>query len=197
MAELHAILLAAGGSSRLGRAKQLLDFRGASLVRRAVVRLAELTPRITVVTGARADKVAMELNGLDVELCFNERWREGMGTSIALAMSGVEPETRAVLIMLCDQYLLDGDDLAGLLAAWRQQPGRIAAARWDDAIGPPAIFPRRHFTGLAQLSGDTGARRLLVEQRAQVSLVDMPHAAFDVDDAQDLAELEALQQRDG
>ncbi len=201
MYELHAILLAAGGSSRLGRAKQLLEFRGESLVRRAAGQLLKLTPRVTVITGACAGEVAraldgLELDGLTPELCFNERWREGMGTSIALAMTCVEPGTRAVLIMLCDQYLLDGDDLARLLGAWRQQAGRIAAARWGDSIGPPAIFPGAYFSELARLSGDLGARRLLVEQRAGTRFVDMPHAAFDVDTAEDLARLEGLRQRD-
>lgn len=192
MTELHAILLAAGGSSRLGRAKQLLEFNGQSLVRRAARQLMRLTPEVIVVTGARSEQVANELDSLAVELCFNEHWREGVGTSIALAVRCLAPETRAVMVMLCDQYLLDADDLTRLVDAWRARPERITVARWADAMGPPVIFPKPCFNDLARLSGDRGARRLLVEQRGRINFVDMPHAAFDVDNAQDLARLEAL-----
>lgn len=192
MHEIHAVLLAAGGSSRLGRGKQLVEFRGTSLVRRAASQLALLIPEVTVVTGAHADRVARELQGLNVTLCFNPRWREGIGSSIALAIQGLAPGTPAVMIMLCDQYLLTADDLERLLGAWRAHPERITAARWADSMGPPVIFPGTFLSGLARLSGDQGARRLLLEQRAQINFVDMPNAAHDVDDAQDLAQLEAL-----
>jgi len=192
MFELHAILLGAGGSSRLGRAKQLLRFRGETLVARAARQLLTVTPAVTVVTGAEAARVEAELEGLDVESCQNRRWRAGVGRSIALGMERVAIGTRAVLVMLCDQYLLDESDLEVLLRTWRAAPDRITAARWGDAFGPPVIFPSTFFPQLQRLSGDLGARRLLVENRARVTFVELPNAAFDVDDAQDLARLEAL-----
>ncbi len=191
--ELHAILLAAGGSSRLGRSKQLLEFRGESLVRRAARLLSGVTPSVSVVTGARAGEVGEAMNGLDVGLRHNVRWREGMGGSIALATRDFAPGTRAALIMLCDQYLLEADDLDVLVHAWRDQPARITAARWADSFGPPVIFPGRFFTHLGRLRGDMGARQLLVQQRANVHYVDLPHAAADVDDAADLERLRRIQ----
>ena len=184
--ELHAILLAAGGSSRLGRAKQLLEFRGDLLVRRAARLLTAITPRVSVVTGARFEQVSEALAGLDVEERYNAQWREGVGGSIALATRDFEPGTRAALIMLCDQYLIDENDLAGLVDAWRREPGRIAAAQWGEHFGPPVIFPSRFFAPLGRLRGDLGARQLLVGHRARVNFVDLPNAGFDVDDISDL-----------
>lgn len=192
MVELHAVLLAAGGSSRLGRAKQLLEFRGEALVRRAARLLLQLTPRVSVVTGARATQVGEALEGLGVNLRHNARWREGIGRSIALATRDFEAGTRAALVMLCDQYLLEEDDLQRLVLDWRSEPTRITAARWDDNFGPPVIFPSRFFQHLGRLRGDLGARWLLVEQRARVNYVDLPRAARDVDDATDLARLREL-----
>lgn len=191
MAELQAILLAAGGSSRLGRAKQLLTFRGETLVLRAARQLLTLTPSVTVVTGARHGQITQALEGLPVSLSHNERWREGVGSSIAMASQALPEEAQAVLVMLCDQYLLDGADLDRLQNAWRAQPGRITAARWDTAFGAPVIFPRQFFSRLGRLSGDLGARRLLVEERARVQFVEVPNAAVDVDDAADLERLAA------
>lgn len=188
-AELHAIVLAAGGSSRLGRAKQLLEFRGEALVRRAARLLTDITPSVSVVTGARFEQVSEVLAGLPVNERHNARWREGIGGSIALAVQDFGPGTQAVLIMLCDQYLVDAQDLEQLVQAWRRDPGRICAAQWERNFGPPVIFPARFFPGLARLRGDLGARQLLVEERARVNFIDLPNAAFDVDDAEDLAQM--------
>ena len=191
MIELHAILLAAGGSSRLGRSKQLLELHGEPLVRRAARELTGITPRVTVVTGARVEQVSEALAGLAIDERHNPRWREGVGGSIALATRDFEPGTRATLILLCDQYRVTAKDLEHLVSAWRDAPDNITAARWEDNFGPPVIFPDRFFTALARLRGDMGARQLLVEQRARVQFVDMPNASHDVDDAGDLERLRA------
>jgi CTP:molybdopterin cytidylyltransferase MocA len=189
MADLHAVLLAAGGSSRLGRAKQLLTYAGEPLVHRGARLLTRITPRVTVVTGASPDEVREALAGLDVEQVHNTRWREGVGGSIALAARQFEAETRAALILLCDQYGIGEEQLSGLSGAWREEPARIAAARWGERFGPPVIFPARFFPRLQRLRGDLGARQLLVEERARVNFVDLPRAALDVDDAADLARM--------
>jgi molybdenum cofactor cytidylyltransferase len=191
MIELHAILLAAGGSSRLGRSKQLLELQGEPLVRRAARLLTEVTPRVTVITGARVELVSEALAGLAIDERHNPRWREGVGGSIALATGDFESGTRAALILLCDQYRIDAADLRALVSAWRNAPENITAARWGEKFGPPVIFPDRFFKALGRLRGDLGARQLLVEHRARVHYVDLPNAAFDVDDAADLDRLRA------
>lgn len=189
MTELHAVLLAAGGSSRLGRSKQLLTFAGEPLVHRGARLLAGVTSRVTVVTGASPDEVGEALADLDVVRVHNDRWREGVGGSIALAARQFEVGTLATLILLCDQYGIDEDQLAELTGAWRAAPTRIAAARWGERFGPPVIFPARFFPRLQRLQGDLGARQLLVEERARVNFVELPRAALDVDDAADLARM--------
>ena len=192
MAELAGLLLAAGGSSRLGRAKQLVEHAGEALVHRAARLLLTQTKAVTVVTGARSEAVAEALGTLSVATLHNPHWRAGVGTSIALAMQSVPEDFRGVLILLCDQYLLEADDLEQLVAGWQADRTRITAARWADSFGPPVIFPNRFFPELSQLSGDRGARQLLVSQRARVRFVSMPRAAADVDNAADLDRLRAL-----
>ena len=189
MVELHAVLLAAGGSSRLGRAKQLLTFSEEPLVHRAARLLTGVTPCVTVVTGARAEAVEAAIADLDVAPVHNARWREGVGGSIALAARQFEADTRATLILLCDQYGIGEEQLDGLVSAWREQSERIAAARWGERFGPPVIFPAQFFPRLQRLRGDLGARQLLVEERARVNFVDLPRAALDVDDAADLVRM--------
>jgi CTP:molybdopterin cytidylyltransferase MocA len=195
MSDLHAVLLAAGGSSRLGRAKQLLTYAGEPLVHRGARLLTGITPRVTVVTGASPDEVGEALSDLDVEHVHNARWREGVGGSLALAARQFEAGTRATLILLCDQYGIESEQLVALSAAWREKPARITAAHWGERFGPPVIFPVRFFPRLRRLCGDLGARQLLVEERARVNFVDMPRAALDVDDAADLARMREFEAR--
>jgi CTP:molybdopterin cytidylyltransferase MocA len=189
MAELHAVLLAAGGSSRLGRAKQLLTYAGEPLVHRGARLLSGITSRVTVVTGASPEQVQEALADLNVDQVHNARWREGVGGSIALAARQFEVGTHATLILLCDQYGVGEAELTKLVDAWREEPARIAAARWGDRFGPPVIFPSRFFPRLQRLRGDLGARQLLVEERARVNFVELPRAALDVDDAADLVRM--------
>lgn len=183
MAELGALLLAAGGSSRLGRSKQLLKFRGRTLVRHSAELLLGLTDHVVVVTGAQAREVGAELEDLEVNTLVNRRWREGIGTSIALGVQDLPTSLDGLLLLLCDQYRVGTEDLERLSASWRDNPKRIFAAKWGGAFGPPVIFPRQFFRQLGRLSGDLGARRLLVEQRASVRFFDLDNAAYDVDDS--------------
>lgn len=189
MSRVTAILLAAGGSSRLGRAKQLLDLHGVSLVRRSAGMLLKLTPSVVVVTGSKKREVELELEDLPVRLIHNDRWREGVGTSIACAMGAVPVSTQAALIVLCDQYRLELEGVQKLLEAWEKEPGRIVVARWEKLFGPPAIFPRSLFVELSRLTGDRGARQLMVQNRMRLSYVSLSEAAYDLDDRVDLARM--------
>ncbi len=189
MAKLGAVLLAAGGSSRLGRSKQLLSYRRQTLVRRAARILVGLTPYVVVVTGANADEVARELEDLPVRMQDNTDWREGMGSSIARGVQAQPEGVHGVLLLLCDQYRINLADLERLAGEWSTMPDRIVAARWGRAFGPPVIFPRPLFSRLEKLSGDLGARQLLVEQRSRVRFMDLEQAAYDVDDPEDLEKM--------
>src|SRR6476661_1956002 len=102
-----ALLLAAGGSSRLGEPKQLIKYEGKSLLRRAAdCALAAGCNETIVVLGAAAEACTRELEGLPVRVVINEAWERGMSSSIGAGMSALEqiqPAAEAVLITLCDQ----------------------------------------------------------------------------------------------
>jgi CTP:molybdopterin cytidylyltransferase MocA len=130
-----------------------------------------------------------ELEGLSVRVDENSGWRTGMGGSIAIGVSAQSAAVDGVLLLLCDQYRINLPDLERLAGAWATAPGRIVAARWGAAFGPPVIFPRAFFARLMRLSGDLGARQILVEERANVRFMDLDNAAYDVDKPDDLAKM--------
>jgi molybdenum cofactor cytidylyltransferase len=111
--KIGGILLAAGGSSRLGKPKQLLQFQGRSLIRIAADTLTNSLCRpIVVVLGAETDRSAYEVADLPVGVCANGEWQTGMGSSIRSGLQhllGNEPDLDAVVIALCDQPLVPAD----------------------------------------------------------------------------------------
>ena len=159
---LVGLLLAAGGATRFGSPKVLATYRGERLVVRAARLLAGRCPGgVHVVVGASADPVRAALASEAVTVVENPDWARGLSTSIVSGVAALPPAADAVLILLCDQPAVNGDDLDALIAEWRIEPELIAAAGFNDRLGPPVIIPRAFWPQLAALRGDQGARSLL------------------------------------
>jgi len=191
-ATLHAVVLAAGGSRRLGRPKQLVELAGEPLVRHCVRRaLAAAVPGVLVVVGAQAEAVLAALRDLPVRIVINARWEQGMSTSIQAAVDALPADAQGVLFMLADQPFVPVEHLQALVSTWRAQPQAIVATAYDDGVGVPAIFPRSRFEDLRALRGDTGARRVLRAHAAEVIGIACAQAAIDIDTEADLQRLGA------
>jgi molybdenum cofactor cytidylyltransferase len=185
-------LLAAGGSRRLGAAKQLIRYRTRPLLAHAVAAARGALPRspLIVVVGSAALRLRLVLRRArcGARVVANPRWRDGMATSLRSGLDAVPRTARAALVLLVDQPRVDAAAIARLVTAWRRRPGVPAAAHYDERVGVPAVLPRRHWSALRQLKGDQGARALL-RGHASPTLVDMPEAALDIDTPADLLEL--------
>ena len=179
------ILLAAGGSTRMGRPKQLLPAGSQPLIAHAVnAALDSPAWPVVVVLGAHAPKIRPALARLPVLITENADWREGLGSSIRVGMTALKNFSGmldAVLIVLADQPALSPNAIARLAAAFRAGGGRAAAARYAGRLGAPALFGRDHFPALRELQGDQGARALLDAQPGRVVAVDLPEFEFDID----------------
>jgi molybdenum cofactor cytidylyltransferase len=187
---LHAIVLAAGASTRFGSAKQLARVAGRPLLHTAVARAAEVAgSAVTIVLGARAAELTPLLTHSQASVVINREWREGMASSIRAGVARLPATCTAALLMLVDQAAVTAEDLKRLVSAWRRQPEYIVAARYGMTTGVPAIFPRTAFSDLAALRGDVGARVLLQRNPDRVVRVPMPSAAIDIDTPEDLLEM--------
>jgi len=179
---LGAILLAAGGSSRLGRPKQLEIIDGQVLIARQAQLLLDLhLACVVVVTGAVEHGVRKALKGLPVEFAHQDDWARGMGRSIARGIEAMPERVRGALLLLCDQWRLEQADLKKLIESWLSAPQKAVISTWDDSSGPPVIFPRAMFQRLLRLQGDRGARQLLKHYAGGTERVTMANAAFDLD----------------
>lgn len=184
---LSALVLAAGASRRLGRAKQLVPVDDEPLVRRTARLACSVCDHCVVVIGHEAEAVAATLGGLDVTLAPNPDWDAGMGGSLAFGVRALDPGSDGVMILPCDLPRITGGDLERLARAWQAAPDRAVAARYGSVTGIPVIFPRARFQDLARLGGDRGAARLLDE--ASTLIVDCERAGDDLDTPQDLERL--------
>lgn len=196
--KLAAALLAAGGSTRFGRPKALLDFRGSTFLRTLARELAAVAdPVLVVAPPAAANAFARELAGTGARLVVNPWAARGMGSSLAAAaraLAARSPASDALLVALVDQPLADRALFARLAQAAEAGSGWAASDYGDGAIGPPAVLPRAAFAALARLAGERGARDLLAEQGERVARVAFPGGRRDVDtpgDYERLLELDA------
>lgn len=187
------LLLAAGEGRRFGGIKQLAEIDGQPMLRRVTLTALGTGLPVLVVLGAHADAVSVALAGLPVSLIRHTAWHEGMGSSLAAGMAQLQarfPDASAVMVLLGDQPLVDTVALDRLLARHRVAPGHIIATAVDDAIGPPALFPRDCFEALAACRGDRGARAVLAAEAARVER-QSDRQSLDVDTRDDLARARA------
>ena len=192
-ARVAAVVLAAGASRRLGRPKQLVPFRGEPLVRRAAYAAlgAGADPVVTVIRSGD-DAVAAILSELPVELVENADAASGMASSVRSGVAHLRssvPDLGAVLLLTCDQPLVDAAYLESLLHAWRRTGRPIVASEYGGLPGVPVVMSAELVDELLAVEGDTGARDVVRRDPERVATVPFPGGEVDVDTALDLERL--------
>jgi molybdenum cofactor cytidylyltransferase len=187
------IVLAAGASTRMGEPKQLLRYRGATLLRRAVdAALGTGCDPVVVVLGADAERARAEVSDTAAVVVVNESWAEGMGSSIRVGVAALD-DARAALVTLCDNPLVTSSVLGRLVDAYLAERSLLVASEYESGgarvRGVPALFDRDLFPELSSLRGSEGARRIVERNASRATFVSVPEAAFDVDTPEDFAAL--------
>ena len=204
MSNIGAVVLAAGGSSRLGRPKQLLVWRGETLVRRAVRAATEAgCAPVIVVVGEIANSIRSDLDiresrisssaalgGLaQVNLVENAEWRNGVGTSIRRGLEQLAECVEAAVLLTCDQPFVDASIIRRLIAAREETARPIAACHYADTLGVPALFDRSCFKALLGLADQYGAKSLIESRKAETASIAFEEGAVDIDTAEDFERL--------
>lgn len=189
---LHAIVLAAGASSRFGSPKQLVRVDGRPLLHAAVSRAVEVAGHaVSVVLGAHAADLAPLLRHSAASIVINRDWSEGMASSIRAGVSRLPGSCGGVMLVLADQAAVTAEDLRRLATTWRRQTDYVVAAQYGATLGAPAIFPSSYFRDLMELRGDRGAQSLFKRNPDRVIRVPMDSASVDIDTPEDLLRLES------
>ena len=193
------VLLAAGMSVRLGTPKQLLLYRGKSLLRLSIeAALGTGLQPLLVVLGANHKLLENEMKGMEgIRLVMNKEWKEGMAASIRCGVEEAlktKPDLEGLMIMVCDQPYVSTVLLKSIFYAQQNSGMPVVAANYQHHAGVPALFHKSFFNKLMELRGDTGARKLLKENANQVDLVPFPGGGTDIDTREDYLKLNALKE---
>ncbi|MDX1403078.1 MAG: nucleotidyltransferase family protein [Woeseiaceae bacterium] len=185
---IFAIVLAAGSSTRFGRTKQLELYEGTPLAAHAL-RQAESVfgVRTLLVVGNEWKAVVDTCEPLAGFFVINEKYGEGIASSIACGVRAVADGADAILLTMADLPLVTAEHLSALAQGFRESPGSIVASAFDDTVGPPVIFPKSDFAALLALKGDHGAKPVIDANRDRVLSIACEEAAFDIDRPEDLA----------
>ena len=192
MRKIGAVILAAGGSSRFGRPKQLLTFHGETLVRRAVRAAAEAgCDPVIVVAGDLGEAIGRELQSASAIVVENPEWQCGLGTSIRRGLQEVVDSIDSVVILTCDQPLVAKALIAELIATHEKTRKPIVASSYASTLGVPALFDRSCFAALLALPDDSGAKTLMTMRPNDVAAVAFEQGAIDIDTPEDFERLTA------
>ena len=179
------ILLAAGGSSRLGTPKQALTYQGQTFLQQAAsVALASGFSPVVVVLGHMAQQLSPCLEGLPVVVAVNEVWQEGMAGSITSGLNALlelSPNLENAIILLCDQPFVDASVLQALGRKHVETGKGIVACAYGQTVGTPALFHCKYFPDLFALEGPHGAKKLLTKFAQDVEVLAFPQGAIDID----------------
>jgi molybdenum cofactor cytidylyltransferase len=165
-----AVVLAAGGSSRLGRPKQLLPYGDATLLDHTLATArACAVDQVVVALGGHADAVRETVDLSGAEVVVNDVYGEGCSSSIAAALDAVDEPCDVLVLLLGDQPGVRAETVRALLDGRGDAP--IAVCRYDDGRGHPFAFAREMFADLAALHGDKGVWKLLDRRSRDVAEV--------------------------
>jgi molybdenum cofactor cytidylyltransferase len=161
-----AVVLAAGCSTRFGPENKLLaDVGGSAMIKVVVETMAQAVgiANLLAVTGFDRAAVEQMLAPTAVRTVFNEKWSEGMGSSIAFGIGKVDPDLDGVFIVPGDMPLITQDLLQCLIAQFTAASG--ATIVFPTTVAgeqrTPVLWPRKYFPDLAALQGPEGGKRLL------------------------------------
>lgn len=180
------LILAAGKSSRMGQPKQLLPIKHKTLLNSAIdTALASSCSDVICVLGAYKHKIKASIPPNSVKLLENTNFENGLSSSIIEGVNYLEKlNCDGLLIMLGDQPKISTSHLNQLLNSFENYPSQISATAYPNSLGVPAIFPKKFFEGLKQLTGDKGAKDFLNSRHHQI--VQIKHSQlFDIDTIQD------------
>lgn len=190
------ILLAAGESKRMGTPKQLLTYKGNSLIRHAVTEaVASTCESIMVVLGANSDRIIQEIDDLPVHITYNAQWRQGMSSSIVTGINSLLKKNisfDAVIVALGDQPLVNERVYDRSIESYYQNQSIAVASSYSNTVGVPALFDRALLPELLDLNQRGGAKQILNKYSDRVSNLDFPEAAIDIDTPADYQKLLSL-----
>ena len=184
--DIHAVLLAAGRSKRMGRNnKLLLDVHGIPLVRKSAINILNSNvASMTVVTGFDEDKIVDALSGLNVNFVKNVNFREGLSSSLKAGLANITPSPSAVIVCLADMPKIQPEHINRIIENFDPLRGReICIPTNNGKRGNPVLIGSCFFPHIFEASGDFGAKQVMKNHPEKIVEVEIGTSDihFDID----------------
>lgn len=176
---VSAILLAAGESKRMGEPKLLLPFGNSTVLEQAIDNL--LNSRVGEIIVVAGDRAQEPIGNRPVKVAINPAYREGMSTSIVTGLNLIDDSTRAVMLALADQPLVDSQTINKLIEAFISHDKGIVIPAYKGRRGHPVIFSTKYKEELLGLVGDIGGRQIIEEHPEDVLELAVDSQGINVD----------------
>ncbi|MEX0291300.1 MAG: NTP transferase domain-containing protein [Flavobacteriaceae bacterium] len=191
---IAVLVLAAGAATRMGSIKQLLPWKGSTLLENALQTAVNSSARyVTLITGANAEAIINEIKiPKAVAVVFNNQWTLGLSSSINCGLHHIlegDLECDAVLMLMADQPLIDTEYLNNLISEYHKGAFGIVATSYESGPGVPVIFDRKYFEELRTLAQDKGAKSLIKANMADTFVIDPLGKERDIDTPADYSSL--------
>ena len=173
---ISGLILGAGASQRLGPPKQLLPFRGTTMLGWVVKQTERATglDELIVVLGRAADEIRKQVDLEGARVVENPVFTEGCASSYKAGLAALNPKSQAMMIILGDQPGISPEVIDRLAEEWRQTESSIALCSYNGRKGHPMIFAHSMFEQLAGLHGDKAAWKLVDANAAHEVQFDLP-----------------------
>jgi molybdenum cofactor cytidylyltransferase len=192
---IAGLILAAGESSRMGKDKALLLYRGRTFLETIVAALGEAgIARIAVVLGHHADEIRRAVNLENVEVVINANYARGQTSSLQTGLRAlVTPQLEAVILCLVDHPAVSPSTVQKLVESLRASASPVVIPTYQNRRGHPVLIARTLFDELLSLGPNEGANAVLRKHRSEKSLVEVSDAGIllDVDTPEVYRELES------
>ena len=184
--DIHAVLLAAGRSERMGRNnKLLLNVDGIPLVRKSAINILNSNvTSMTVVTGFDENKIINALSGLNVNFVKNINFQEGLSSSLKAGLANITPTPSAVIICLADMPKIQPEHINQLIENFDPLKGwEICIPTNNGKRGNPVLIGSRLFPYIFETSGDFGAKQVMKQHSDKIVEVEIGTSDihFDID----------------
>jgi len=193
MDEIPILLLAAGGSLRMGKPKQLLPWGEQTLIEHQIQTLLKTDNSVNVVLGSNSNLIIPVIEKYPVNIFINSDWERGMGSSISFGIQQIIqnfPEAEGVLITLLDQPLLTTSYFEKMLDDFQPGSQQILISRSSSGwTGVPVLFDQCYFNELTGLKNDEGAKKIVKRHEKKVILLDGGELLVDMDTMQTYQQL--------
>ena len=159
---ISVIILAAGQAKRMGKLKQLLPYGSRTMLEHVTdTYLASSAGQVIVVLGAGAEEAIHVIGQRRVAMVINERYEEGMSTSIIKGLKMADDRARGILFALADQPLIDTATIDQLIDAFSAAEKGIVVPVYLARRGNPVIIDIKYKKELEALRGDKGGKEIL------------------------------------